>query len=653
MRLFLQTWMLSFSLFCLTQAPQEVSGSGDSNAPHPTFTGGSVLIPTFSGIAASATTMTSQIMVMQNDDDQAGIIIARTSGLSVSEDGTVIATFEVNAQTAPFFDVTVPLTFSTSLVSLDMGTVTLPASSTQPLTVTVTGLDNDIADGDTPFVIVTEDPFSSDPAYDQLTANDVDDVTGMVIDDDTAGIRVSPDGTEPLVTTETGGTASFSVVLTSEPAQAVSVGIMSTASDEGTVPIASLTFEPIAWDTPQMVTVTGVDDDVDDGDKTYSIVTKPAKSADPGYAGFNPEDISLVNTDDGDTAGFSIQPTNGLETTEEGGTDSFEVVLNSEPIFNVHIPFHSNDLTEGTITDSEGPVLVLVFTSANWNQPQTIFITGLDDDLADGDTAYSIVSGDPASNDLLYDAFTAKQVPDIAVINLETPGKQAGVEINQISNLLTSEAGTTKTFQVRLTTEPLGEVLIPFSSSDPGEAIVAPQQLVFTPANWNLNQTITITGIDDNLIDDDQNYTIVSGDPTSSDPVYEALSAADIDHVMVTNANGDFCDPVSVVCNPDGPMAITGTPGCFIDIFDGTDADTVDEWILIAQGLEIPQDGTLLVTGFAWEADKVYLITGAGNTDLILNRYLTVPTLNHITLPLFAFLLMTGAIAMRRRQSPA
>jgi len=42
----------------------------------------------------------------------------------------------------------------------------------------------------------------------------------------------------------------------------------------------TLEFTAGTWSTPQLVTVTGVDDDLDDGDIDYSIVTAAAVSVD-------------------------------------------------------------------------------------------------------------------------------------------------------------------------------------------------------------------------------------------------------------------------------------------------------------------------------------------------------------------------------------
>ena len=72
--------------------------------------------------------------------------------------------------------------------------------------------------------------------------------------------------------------------------------------------------------------------------------------------------------------GFRVSPGSGSVTTEAGGTASFTVALNAPPTADVTIPVGSGDTTEGTVSTSS-----LTFTPANWNVPQTVTITGVDD----------------------------------------------------------------------------------------------------------------------------------------------------------------------------------------------------------------------------------------------------------------------------------
>jgi hypothetical protein len=110
------------------------------------------------------------------------------------------------------------------------------------------------------------------------------------------GLSVSP--VSGLVTTEAGGNATFSVVLDAEPTADVTIGISSSDIGEGTVDQASLTFTPANWDTPQTVTITGVDDAIEDGDVVYTVITSAASSADPDYNGLDADDVAVTNLDD-------------------------------------------------------------------------------------------------------------------------------------------------------------------------------------------------------------------------------------------------------------------------------------------------------------------------------------------------------------------
>ena len=93
--------------------------------------------------------------------------------------------------------------------------------------------------------------------------------------------------TTGLTTTEAGGTATFTVVLNTQPTADVTIALSSSDPTEGTVSPASLTFTTANWNCAQTVTVTGVNDTVDDGDVAYTIVTAAATSTDTTYNGVN------------------------------------------------------------------------------------------------------------------------------------------------------------------------------------------------------------------------------------------------------------------------------------------------------------------------------------------------------------------------------
>jgi Domain of unknown function DUF11 len=335
----------------------------------------------------------------------AGFTVTPTSGLGTTEVGGT-ATFTVALNAPPDAGKTV---VASSLSSDSTEGVATPASLVAftvanwnvAQTVTVTGQNDTADDGDIPYTIVNT--FTTDDvAYGLLDPDTaVADVTATNIDNDPVAITVTPNS-PPLVTTEAGGTATFDVVLSSQPAADVVINLSSDDTSEGTVP-ASITFMNGNGTTPQTVTITGQNDDIDDGDVAYNILTS-VTSTDIDYAAIDPDNVAVTNNDDGDTAGITVTPNaTPLITTEDGGTDSFDVVLTSEPTDNVQIDLLSSDTTEGSLPAS------IVFTNADWDTPQTVTVTGVDDLLTDGNIGYSIQTG-TTSNDAVYDAIDPADV---------------------------------------------------------------------------------------------------------------------------------------------------------------------------------------------------------------------------------------------------
>ena len=97
------------------------------------------------------------------------------------------------------------------------------------------------------------------------------------------------------------------MALSLPPTADVSIVLSSSDPTEGAVNPNSLTFTTANWSTPQIATVTGIDDGSADGDVAYSVVTAAATSTDGYYDGINPSDVSVLNLDY-DTAGIIVVP---------------------------------------------------------------------------------------------------------------------------------------------------------------------------------------------------------------------------------------------------------------------------------------------------------------------------------------------------------
>jgi Tol biopolymer transport system component len=462
-----------------------------------------------------------EVAVTNADNETPGITVTPSSGLLTGEDGAA-ATFTVVLNTRPSSAVRIEFE-SDNLAEgtvnpreLDFDTNNWEAEQV----VEITGVDDEIADGDVAFTVVSPVATSNDADYGGM---EVADVGVLNRDDDLPGITVEP--LAGLVTTEAGGTAFFEVRLNSEPAADVQIAVMSSDETEASIGSASLTFTAANWSRPQRVTLTGANDEIEDGAVAYFVVLGPVSSTDPKYSALNPVDVMATNADD-DAAGVTVAPIL-LETAEAVRLPaSFVVFLNTEPTSNVTIGLTSSDVSEGTVSPA-----MLTFTTANWDMPQTVLVTGVNDAVDDGDVQYQIVTGAAVSSDPEYSNLA---VVDISALNIDDDTAQ--ILVMPTSGLQTGETSGTATFSLRLSSEPTADVTLPLSSSDTSEGTVSAPQHVFNSMNWSMPVTITIRGVDDMIDDGDVAYTIVTAAASSADNSYNDLNPP---NVAVTNTDDD------------------------------------------------------------------------------------------------------------------
>ena len=72
--------------------------------------------------------------------------------------------------------------------------------------------------------------------------------------------------------------------------------------------------------------------------------------------------------------------------SESGCSDSFTFALGSEPVGDVVVSVVSSDLSEVVVSSS-----LLTFTPSNWDTPQTVVVSGVNDGLSDGDQAVDVI----------------------------------------------------------------------------------------------------------------------------------------------------------------------------------------------------------------------------------------------------------------------
>ena len=464
-------------------------------------------------VAASADVqyqgLTGNVSVTNDDNDGASLVVGAISRHTTEAGQT--ATFTVALASQPAQDVTVTAGSNDGTEgSAAPATLTFtPANWSTPQTVTVTGLDDPQDDGDIAYQ-VNLSSASADNAFQGLSAqvaviNDDDDAPGLVV------------GTVSSHTNEAGQATGFTVKLATQPAQDVTVAVLSSDTTEGTAGPATLTFTAANWNTPQTVTVTGVDDGMADGAINYQ-VNLSSSSTDGAYQGLTGQ-AAAVNDDD-DVVSMVLGSISG-HTSEAGQSATFTVRLGSQPAQNVTVAVASNNTGEGTVG---GPSLT--FTPANWSTPQTVTVTGVDDAVDDDVKSYQVTLA-TSSTDNSYQGLAGQ----VSVQNDDND--TAGLVLGPVSQH-TNENGGTATFTVMLATEPTAAVAIAVASGNSAEGTAAPTTLNFNAANWGTPQTVTVTGVDDMLIDGAAAYA-VNLLAASADAGYAARAAS----VSLVNDDND------------------------------------------------------------------------------------------------------------------
>jgi len=282
-------------------------------------------------------------------------------------------------------------------------------------------------------------------------------------------------------------------------------------------------------------------------------ISEPTESFDLTLGnGFVTANITLgraattVSITDNDTPGVTVTQSGGNTAVTEGGaTDTFTVVLTSQPTANVTIA-----LTGSQVTPTPTP---LTFTSGNWNVAQTVTVTAIDDAIDEtsphaGSVSFGVTSGDANYNNFAVPAVSV-QVSD---------NDTAGVTVTESGgNTAVTEGGATDSYTVVLQSEPTGNVTVVLSTT--AQLSLAPPGLTFTPANWNVAQTVTVTATDDGVVEGPHNATI-NQSVTSSDPNYsQSLPAISVAITDNDSAVVNFAPAAVSQAEGTSPMAFTVT----------------------------------------------------------------------------------------------
>ena len=321
-----------------------------------------------------------------------------TVNLSVSansgtEAGTTTITVTATASAAVAGDQTVTLGVSGTGItagdySLSNSTITIPDGQTSG-TITFTVANDSIAEASETATLTISSPSAG------ITLGSTTTQAIAITDNDTAGVTITQSGGNTTIT-EGGATDTYTVVLNSQPTADVTLNI-SNGSQTSTSP-TTLTFTDTNWNVARTVTVTAIDDLLNEGSHTGTI-THTVSSADSRYNGMTiaavtatitdndnpPTDISLTNTaiDENEPANSLVGNFNSIDP--DGGGFSYTLVGGTGDTHNDDFTIGGNHLRLKPMPDYETRssysirVRTTDFSGLTYDKPFTITVNDRND----------------------------------------------------------------------------------------------------------------------------------------------------------------------------------------------------------------------------------------------------------------------------------
>ena len=475
--------------------------------------------------------------------DIPSIIFSSNTVPWATEGATLSNAYSIVLNTKPTANVTVTLSPDSSM-TLDQTAFTFtPTSYNVPQFVHVTPIHDFIAQG-THTGIISHTAVSTDPHYASptVTFSEASGNVAVIIQDiDAVGVVISKSS---VSVTENGATATYTVRLNSKPTSTVEIyptDASPSPAELVTLSPTTLTFLDTTWNIAQTVTVTAIHDYLQNpiNPRTTNILHDSTFSLDPSYNALNVASVAATITDS-DTSGLLIfKPGGGsVAVTEGGATDTYAFQLTSIPTSNVTATITSVDNQATT------SAYFYTFTPSDWNVPQYATVSAIDNAIEDG-THYGILLHTLASSDINFDGKTAYQTATI------TDNDIAGITITQPNGAINiAEAGPSDSYFVKLNSQPTANVALIFSAQN--QATASPTDLVFTPSDWNVNQEVVISAIQDYIVEG-PHTAVVSYIGVSTDTKYNAKTASFVANI----SDDDSTSPGISVIETDGGTSVT------------------------------------------------------------------------------------------------
>eukprot|EP00736_Rhodelphis_marinus_P014568 Rmarinus@m.5697 len=355
--------------------------------------------------------------------------------------------------------------------------------------------------------------------------------------------------------------ATFSVVLNTQPLAGnnVTVTFVSEDGDDVLVSPSSCTFTPYTWATPCAAVLTFIDDSSPSAsslpEQCFSVGCY-INSTDATFDGQPCPRLRVLAVDD-DTPVLLVQGVTGAEGVvisgdqvfvEEGRVFEYDVSLYES---GYHTALPNSDVVvhveaTGNATYTIEPT-TFTFTGANATSVVRVSLVANDDFVPSEFTTLSLVHT-TVSEDASFSSLSARNwtvyVADDDEAGLVFTGSPIVTE--------ESSSSPTGTYTVSLSRRPEGDVLVNLSPD--AHVTVSPATLLFREENWLVPQTVTVTSVDDEIVNQRDSIT--------------GFHQAQITHTATSNADDDYnamdgtVFSLWVIDNDEPGILVSGAPAC-------------------------------------------------------------------------------------------
>ncbi len=516
-------------------------------------------------------------------------------------------------------------------------TLTIAAGQTTSAgTVTITAVDNDVDAPDKEVIVsgTTTGGGVANPDSQTLTISD-DDARGVVVSAATAGVSVEEvDDALTLSTNE--NEAAYTVVLTSEPSGgSVTIEIESEATTVATVSPASLTFTASNWNGAQTVTVTGIDDDIDntDGARTTSI-THTVDANDTDYEKETAGSVAVTVNDD------EVLPTLTMSLTdasisENGGSTTITASLTGKSSEDITLNLSVSPSAGAAAGDLTLSGNTLTITADN-TQSNSVTIESVNNDIDTANKEFTISATASGGNDI--------SDPDDQTLTIEDDDERGiivtptALTVDEVDNRDTASVfENEKNYEVKLNSQPTGAVTVNITNMHESVVDVSATSLSFGPTDWKTAKSVKVTAVDDNIDN-------TGGGRTAS--ITHSVTATNTDY------NGEAASGVTVTVTDEDapPTALTisvdtdsATDGEQTELAEDAGATTVTVTAEIDGDTRFADDKTVSITignstdddateGTDYSATDVNLTLPAGKAS-VSGTFTLTPTVDNVDEP--------------------